>query len=1187
MSTAHRRDLAFDIFVSQYNEPFAIQQLATSSSFLLSILRVPYWSFCNQHNLLPSLLTKLPQHQHHDTNDTAYWAAFYAEWSRVGAKFNSHRFYQDLDLGSDRRMLDILAQRVAQSDALTRLKHQQRQTTQDLHSLNTLHHLIMGVNVDAASVETVMHQMHQQCNGKNSSDNIKRKHRNRLFKKAKHIIGRASCECCSNIILNNLQFATPCQHRFCRQCFYTHITMSVNNTCPTCNKAVTNVRSTRSTVLVQHLWKQFVVPILRFSSAGPTYVPAQETKDNNVNGGGSTTKIQWDARGELDNAALIESTTLELSNTTKDLIATVNRNIEELTQRQGQIEIKRHMANTAKLAIEKQCDRRIGQLYRKRSLHFHPDRNNGIASPFWEALLQSYECLGTMKSRVCYERYSNHTEFLLEHKKQLRKQREDSERQRRGERARQRHGGTQRQTYRMLMGSAPGTGKKCDVLLRPRCLPRTKRWGWSVQVFVVNNSLLSDHGSRVIVEMKQTSAIATVPPDCKTAIEWVATAAVPTHATYHGWTILSVRANGTRTVPLHQGGQYSFRTYYVNEFGCGPPSPETMLIVEPPMSTMERNNWLTRCKHWVRMQETQTLKKQTTKMKAMKQKKIKRRQQQHRHVLVLALREVARARATLRTLLHNAVHGEAATVGKEEVVGKDNGSVETASFVVGRDKRHEGKQQLMHWLCVVEKLTKEYQYAVNLSNTTTAKHSTQNAQGDIKNAQEDTQKHAQGETKEVENPEVVDAPASECTNELLMHAIDVIDEFKDAMVNVLKINATQAIVQTEHQLYKHRVAAATRLVGHGSSTHRGFTAASIFEDWVGCRYRSTSGNGDPSNPPHDLLVVSIPLHNVLEELATRSCNEEPSEEDPEVINEQEESHVHALSEAFALWTRDASTNEGGDAYGMNVKSFATMFKEPAQMQTVDFELEHCNKEHVLWAILAKLASAEVSSSSSSSSSASSCSFSRTCPLCMATTGACTATATTEHRSSLSYSCVQQVAMECVAVEMLKATLKRAQRNPLCYIVDTVTPTALAKAAQANAKTVWNITKEEQEAAARKVVYEKNNIVCIHKWTAFDLFAAEYSSGAASGGAASGAASKNKMLKIWKKIPKWEKQEWKEKAKMKEAIVTTTSIVEGENGQQELVVVKSSGRKKKKKKKMGKGKDGGKKGGKGGGSGRGR
>jgi len=183
--------------------------------------------------------------------------------------------------------------------------------------------------------------------------------------------------------------------------------------------------------------------------------------------------------------------------------------------------------------------------------------------------------------------------------------------------------------------------------------------------------------------------------------------------------------------------------------------------------------------------------------------------------------------------------------------------------------------------------------------------------------------------------------------------------------------------------------------------------------------------------------------------------------------------------------------------------------------------------------------------------------------------------------------VQQVAMECVAVEMLKATLKRAQRNPLCYIVDTVTPTALAKAAQANAKTVWNITKEEQEAAARKVVYEKNNIVCIHKWTAFDLFAAEYSSGAASGGAASGAASKNKMLKIWKKIPKWEKQEWKEKAKMKEAIVTTTSIVEGENGQQELVVVKSSGRKKKKKKKVGKGKDGGKKGGKGGGSGRGR
>ena len=203
---------------------------------------------------------------------------------------------------------------------------------------------------------------------------------------------------------------------------------------------------------------------------------------------------------------------------------------------------------------------------------------------------------------------------------------------------------------------------------------------------------------------------------------------------------------------------------------------------------------------------------------------------------------------------------------------------------------------------------------------------------------------------------------------------------------------------------------------------------------------------------------------------------------------------------------------------------------------------------------------------------------------MATTGDCTATATMEHRSSLSYSCVQQVAMECLAVEMLKATLKRAQRHPLCYIVDTVTPTALAKAAQSNAETVWNITKEEQETAARKVVYEKNNQVCIHKWTAFDLFAAEHSSGAASG-----AASKKKLLKLWKKIPKWEKQEWKERAKMKEAIVTTTSIVEGKNGQQELVVVESYAKKKKKKKKkkQPKGKDGGKKGGKGGGSGRGR
>ena len=108
MSNQRRKFIAFDIFTVRYDEPFAIIQLASTSSTLLKTLRIPWWSWCNQPDHLPHLLLTQHQEQHISQNDVQHWRTTYQKWARVGRLFKTHRYYSDLELDFDQRMLQLL-----------------------------------------------------------------------------------------------------------------------------------------------------------------------------------------------------------------------------------------------------------------------------------------------------------------------------------------------------------------------------------------------------------------------------------------------------------------------------------------------------------------------------------------------------------------------------------------------------------------------------------------------------------------------------------------------------------------------------------------------------------------------------------------------------------------------------------------------------------------------------------------------------------------------------------------------------------------------------------------------------------------------------------------------------------------------------------------------------------------------
>ena len=110
-----------------------------------------------------------------------------------------------------------------------------------------------------------------------------------------------------------------------------------------------------------------------------------------------------------------------------------------------------------------------------------------------------------------------------------------------------------------------------------------------------------------------------------------------------------------------------------------------------------------------------------------------------------------------------------------------------------------------------------------------------------------------------------------------------------------------------------------------------------------------------------------------------------------------------------------------------------------------------------------------------------------------------------------------MAVEMLAEAMAAVTVAKLRRRPLCYFSRRVYGSAQLKLEQET--TVWCTTDEEEaetkkreEAARLKKVHSK-------KMTALVLFSQEHPN-----------LTERQLARKWKKIPSYEKTEWKERAK---------------------------------------------------------
>ena len=549
------------------------------------------------------------------------------------------------------------------------------------------------------------------------------------------------------------------------------------------------------------------------------------------------------------------------------------------------------------------------------------------------------------------------------------------------------------------------------------------------------------------------------------------------------------------------------------------------------------------------------MKKKIKRDETSKHKKIKHRHKRARQALVLALREVNRAKLIVQELLSQNLSNlynsmttfisnpsENTNEEKQQQRMKDAKEAEKQKIIdmhtnrVKYERFKESKHQLIHWVQVVQSLSIEYQIALT---------------GMMKIDEIDQSKINTGSSEQKKDIVIIatdDETAEDISDSLSIYVSDILDEFYDALENINeeednvendKTKATKlsnrSIFLKEQQLYKQRVAACRR-VDDNSNMHdpntpvRVLTPSDVYEDWIG-------GHDGDEDDRIKRLIVTVPLQNILEELAIRACNNDGREEN--VNTNINEDHTSMLGESFLLWSLDATKNEAGDSYGMKIfeleKKGLENDEDETTNQIVEFDLEHCSEDHVLWELLAD----HVSSSSHTFNG---------CPLCEATP------TTTNSMEFISYSCVQQVAMECIALAMTEKTMKTIKKNPLCYFMDTVTAVESNKIELLNQKTVWNITKEEKEEEERINFRDKNFKKNHRKMTAFDLYSMEKSK----------EMNNNQLLKSWKRVPKWEKSEWKKKAQMRDYIAT--AVEEGGECNPTNEAVEDSKRSKKKKKK---------------------
>ena len=1045
-----RQNLAFDIFATHYEDPFPIVKLSTTSSSLKKQLRLPWSAWAAL--LLPHILTDIPLATR-DRRDVIFWSTLYSQWAQVGKLFTTHRHFTNLNLQNDQRMLDILQSRYFNKIKITTIESELTEIVRSITEINTICDYITTTKMDMNTIPVLL----KQANPLHKLDEkAKAKAFNKLFKTSNKIITKIRCSVCSKICFKDVQFASPCQHIYCQNCFHETIRISIRNNCTICKRSVDNLGATESSTDVLKIWKSFVRPILRFSNVGPKRMTKEITEEN---GEETTTKNKgetktaaasapspsssWDARAGLHNVdvAFINETCRLQINALKEIETLSNHMHEKLrTSTHMKQNLKLYEAMQQSQQLEKECDKRIAKLFRKLSIKHHPDRNNGIQSPFWQTLTKAKDILGTQHSREIYERASSDDTYWAENKKQQDIEKE-KERQKNNNHPNHRHRHNKGQ--RMLTGGIPGQGKACSIVLRPRTLKSHSNectFGWVADLYT---SKLPSSDVQLIIEMKMEDIIDVdeiLTNNCFLPLNQINMQKLPSTNPIRDWVEIV-----PPSVNLFLGGRYSFRTFYVNSFGRGTSSVEVSILVEPPLTRNERNKWLTRVQKKQILNERKLTQKNVIKEHSKKLKRLKKSSKRCRLQLVQALREVSNAK-TYKTRINKENNGD------------------------------EGvRNRFIYWIYSVSNLCKEYKeslLAIQMSENKKETHDTKN-------------------TSTTSNMDIVD------TNDLLEHALDIVDEFQEVeYTEGIEKNVLHAIVKNQEKLYKARVINNKRKTN--SVTRHQVTASDMYEEWVGCR-----------DGIDDCVHIGIPIQDVLEELATCSCEEEEKENENEnENNSKSNNHLQQLGESYAIWTDDV-LNDGGDVYGMYIPS-----ESKGSSQVVKFDLELCPSDSLLWKQLANKVNKVTATTMKTAfiESNKSTMTHKPCPMCTYI----------DSVPPSAYECVQDIAMQLISKSMAKSTLKNLNKNPLCYFDDI--DQAVIETVPKKETTVWNITEEEEEEEkllqvrkAKKIQLQKEM-----KLTAYDLFVKTQS--------LKESKSEKQLKEIWKRTSSQTKKKWKEKAR---------------------------------------------------------